>query len=302
MTPPAWRAIQTVAVNELADALRSRRILVMILLYLAGSVTATLFFLHFLHGIETQLVDSLGLSATAKTGGVTATLWKSNQFRQMLTHLIGDRELAETLLAIPPLALFYAWLSFTFSPVLVMLTSATRISEEISSGSIRYLGFRCQRLHWVAGKFAGQALQLMLALLLSGTGAWLAGLFRMQSFEPAATAGAMLVFSLKAWLYALAFLGLATGISQLCGAPNLALSLGFVAMVVISILAATSSHFAGDGVRRLWDVVNALTPQAHRLDLWHTHWGRVVPAAIFLVTLSLAYLLAGFARFARRDL
>lgn len=302
MSATALHTILTVAGNELVDSIRSRRVLITILLYLAGSVAATLIFLHTLQGIEKQMIESLGLSATAKTGGVTATLWKSDSFRRLLTDLIGDRDLALSLLNIPPLALFYAWLSFSFAPLLIMLTSATRISEEISSGSIRYLCFRASRLHWIAGKFTGQALQLLVALLLSAIGAWVTGLVRMQSFEPLATATAMLVFTFKVWIYALVFLGLATAISQWCATPNLALTMGFLALIVLAILSPVSTHYAGDGVRRLWDIVNVLTPQSHRLDLWRDSATRVVPAAIFLVTLTVAYLLAGYARFARRDL
>ena len=302
MIHPALRTVMTVAANELSDSIRSRRVLVMILLYLAGSVTATLIFLYALHGIEHQLVETLGLTATAKTGGVTATLWKSASFRSMLTGLIGDATLAERLLTIPPLGLFYAWISFTFAPTLVILTSATRVSEEISSGSIRYVTFRASRLQWLLGKFAGQAVQLLAALLLSALGAWLTGLFRMQSFEPLATALAMLVFSVKAWIYALTFLGLATAISQLCAAPNLALAMGFLALIALAILSGVSEHLAGDGWSRLWDIVNVLTPQAHRLDLWWNSWSRVVPAVIFLLALSMGYLFAGYARFSRRDL
>ena len=203
MIPATLRAVLVVAGNELADSIRSRRVLVMVFLYLAGSVAATAIFLHVLHGLENQLVEGLGLSSSAKTGGVTSTLWKSSTFRQMLISLIGDKDLAQRLLSIPPLGLFYAWLSFAFAPVLVMLTSATRVSEEISIGSIRYVSFRVSRLQWILGKFAGQSLQLLGALLLSALGAWLTGLCRMHSFEPLETASAMLVFSFKAWILSL---------------------------------------------------------------------------------------------------
>lgn len=302
MIPSPLRSVVTIAGNEWADSLRSRRVLVMILLYVAGAVTATLVFLSLLKGIEKQLVETLGLTASATTGGVTATLWKSNNFRMMLIHLIGDRDLAVTLLDIPPLGLFYAWLSFTFAPVLVMLTSSSRIAEEISTGSIRYIGFRCSRLHWIIGKFTGQALQLLAALLLSAAGAWLTGLFRMHSFEPLATLVSMLVFTMKAWLYALAYLGLATAISQLFTSPNVALSMGFLTLITVSILSSMSEHFAGDGVRRLWDILNVLTPQSHRMDLWRTEASRILPAALFILALAWAYLFAGYSRFSRRNL
>jgi len=274
------KTICTLAGHELADSVRSRRVIVMMLLYLIGAMAGTALFISALQKIEGQLVQSLGLAAPNNTGSVTATLWKSDSFREILVHLVGDRALANHLLAVPPLALFYGWLSFAFCPVLVMLTSSTRVAEEI----------------------AGQAVQIFGALLLSALGAWLVGFFRMHSFEPLATAGYMLLFALKAWIYALPFLGLALGISQLCRAPNLALVFGFMALVGVAALNRISEWQAGDGWRRIWDLVNDLTPGGHKLNLWWGDAAHLVPAVVFLLVLAAVYLLASYARFARRDL
>jgi ABC-type transport system involved in multi-copper enzyme maturation permease subunit len=293
-----WR----VARNELTDSFRSRRVLVVGLLYLAGSAAATLLFLHFIQGIERQLAESMGVVVSDKAGSVTATLWKSEAFRRLLTGLIGDKELARTLLAVPPLGLFYGWLSFAFVPVLVMLTASTRISEEVSSGSVRFVLFRVSRLEWCLGKYAGQSLQLFAALLLSAVAAWLVGLCRMHFFEAVPTALAMLLFACKAWIYAMAFLGLAMAVSQWCAVPNLAMVFGFMCWIALAILTAVSSHYAGAGWHRLWDVVNALTPGGHRMDLWWGAAAHAVPATIYLLALSFVYLLSGYAAFSRRDL
>lgn len=298
----APRTIAIIASNELADSARSRRVMVMILLYVAGAMAGTALFISVLQKIEGQLVTTLGLTAPKDAGGVTATLWKSHAFRDMLTHLVGDRQLAQSLLAVPPLALFYGWLSFAFTPALVMLTSSTRIAEEISTGSVRFVMFRAARSHWCVGKFAGQALQILGALLLSAAGAWVIGRFRMNSFEPVATAQYMLLFAVKAWVYALPFLGLALGISQLFASPNLALAFGFLSLVAVSVLSHLSGWLAGEGWRRIWDVVNALTPGGHRQNLWWGDASHLVPAIVFLLALGVLYLIAGYARFARRDL
>lgn len=276
--------------------------MVMVLLYLVGAMGATALFITFLQSVEGQLVSSLGLPVPKSAGGVTATLWRSNMFREMLTRLIGDRGLAESLLAVPPLALFYGWLSCAFTPALVMLTSSTRIAEEIASGSVRYVMFRAGRAPWCVGKFAGQAVQVLGALLLSAAGAWLVGYFRMKSFEPLPTAQYMVWFAFKAWIYAMPFLGLALGISQLCSVPNLALVFGFLSLVAVQVLSGVSSWLTGTGWRRIWDIVNVLTPGGHRTDLWWNDPEHLLPAAVFLLTLTAAYLLAGYARFARRDL
>lgn len=294
--------IWCVARHELADSYRSRRVIVMGLLYLAGSVVATAIFIALLQKMEVHLAKGLGLAISEKAGSVTATLWKSESFRQMMTALVGDEALTRSLLGIPPLGLFYGWLAFAFTPVLVMLTSSTRISEEVWSGSARFVLFRISRLHWCLGKFAGQTIQLMVALLLSAVGAWVTGLFRMNAFEPLATALAMLVFAGKAWLFSLAFLGLATAISQLCAGPNLAMAMGLLTLIGMGTLSRVSEAFAGEGWRRGWDLLNALTPGAHRLNLWWGDIAHAVPSFVFLLALSIAYLLAGFAWFSRRDL
>ena len=63
-----------------------------------------------------------------------------------------------------------------------------------------------------------------------------------------------------------------------------------------------SAWLAGDGWRRIWDVVNVLTPGGHRQALWWNDAAHVVPATAFLLTLAAMYMLAGYARFAGRDL
>lgn len=302
MPPPTLQTLWTLIRHELEDSVRSRRVIVLGLLYVAGSVAGALLFVTVLHKVERQVAESLGVTVAAGTGSVTATLWKSVGFRHLLTSLAGSESLAVSLLRYPPLALFYGWLSFTFTPALVMLTSSARIAEEVWSGSARFVLFRVSRLHWCLGKFAGQALQLLGALLLSAAGAWVVGWLRMKSFEPSATAWAMLLFTVRAWVYSLAFLGVALAVSQWCAAPNLALTLGFLAMIALEIVSGIAGHFAGEGWRRAWDVVQALTPGGHGIDLWWGDLAHLVPAGVFLGALAFAYFAAGYARFVRRDL
>ncbi len=295
-------SIGIVARHELTDSVRSMRALVMIVLYLAGSIAATWGFLIILREYESILQQQIGLKPSGTTGGVTAALWKSQSFRDLLTSLVKDQELAKSLLNIPPLGLFYGWLSFAFAPIFVMLASASRISEEVSSGSARFVLFRSSRFSWIMGKFLGQAGLLMLALLMSAAGAWCVGWYRMAYFEPWLTAQAMFLFALKAWIYALAFLGVATAISQLCSSPNLAQALGYVALIAMSALNAAASYFSGSGWRRACDLVEMLLPQGHRLDLWRPDMAHMVSAGVFLLALSFAYLSVGYAFFSRKNL
>lgn len=296
------RDVVVVAVQELADALRSRRALVVLLLFLLGAVAGTLASIKFIHTIEKSLSGMLGLEAGSGTGGTTATLWKNQWFRRTVTDMVDDKTLAEALLDVPPLSLFYMVIAFFFTPMLVTLTAAPRLAEEIWSGSARFVLFRTTRLAWCTGKFGGQALLLLAALLASVPAAWLCGLLRMTDYPAWATAAAMTTFAIKAWLYGLAFLGLASGVSLLFRSPGLATAGGLIALMGVTAAFHVARHYAGPGWRRLLDLVPPLTPRAHYYDLLRPDFVHSSTAALYLLLLGLGYLALGYGRLARRDL
>ena len=296
------RDILIVAGQELADSIRSRRALVVLLLFLGGAAAGSLLSIKFIESIEKGLNAAMGLDASGRTGDVTATVWKNPAFRHTVTEMIGDRDLAESLLNVPPLSLFYCAIAFFFTPMLVALTSSARMTEEIWSGSARFVLFRTTRLAWCLGKYGGQALQLLVAFLLSVPVAWLCGYFRLASFDGAATLLAMLIFTFKAWIYSLSFLGIVSGLSLWCRNPGIATALGLFSLIVFSAVYYTAKHFAGEGWRRSLDLVQLLTPRAHYFDLLRPDLAHAVTATVFIVALSLGYLLLGHLRLSRRDL
>lgn len=297
-----WRNVGVVARQELADTLQSRRAVVILVLYLAGAMLACHGFISALHRLETQISETLRLAPSSEPGVVLDALWKSRQFRDMVTHLIGDKAVAMQVLMMPPVALVYGWLAFTFTPLLIMFTASSRIAEEVGSGAARFTMMRTSRLSWCLGKFLGQALLLVLALMLSVIGAWSMARFRLSGFDGLATASAMMLLGAKAWLYGLAFIGLALAVSQVTMQAYLAMAVGFGVWIASSFLAIGAQYWGGDGWRRLWTLGGLLVPQGHRLDLWRTDLPHVLPAAFFLVALAFVYLGSGHLRFARRDL
>lgn len=290
-----------VARQEWSDAVRTRRVWILLLLYVAGSVLACLLFVHVLHRIEAQLLESLGLTASAEPGSATHTLWNSSHFRHIMSRLVGDRDLANQLLDVPPLSLFYGWLSLTFTPLLVMLVSAPRIAEEVSTASVRYVLFRTGRATWCTGKAAGQAAMLLCALVLSAAAAWGVGMVRMAAFDAGGNAAAMLTLGLKAWVYGLAYLGLALGASQWTRSPVIATGLGLAAMLGLAVVYTAADHWRGPGWFRVLDIVYSLTPQSRKLGLWHPDPAQLVPSLVLLPVLGFLFFAAGFARFGRRD-
>lgn len=286
---------------ELADAVRSRRAAVVLLLYLAAALLSTNAFVSMIQKLEVQLSDLLQLG-TNTPGALADALWKSARFRQMIGSLIGDRDVAQSLMGMPPIALLYGFLAFFYTPFFVLLTATPRVAGDVWSGSARFVLFRTSRAAWVLGKLLGQAALVLLAIALGALGAWCLARFRLEGMDGLAAARGMALMAGKAWIFSLPFLGLALGLSQLVRSPNTANALGFVAWLGTGILAAMAKHFAGDGLRAGWDLVLMLVPQGYQLDLWRLDPASIATATVSLLALGAAYTAAGFAVFSRRDL
>jgi hypothetical protein len=220
----------------------------------------------------------------------------------MVNHLVGDPAVAREFLDTPVVALFYGWLAFVFTPLLVLLSASGRVSEEVASGAARFVLVRTRRQAWCLGLFLGQALQVIVPLLLSAVGAWCVARFRLAGMDGGETLRVMVVYAWKVWVYALPFVGLALAISQTTRSPPLAMTVGFIAWVALSILALAADHFAGGGLRQVWQLVQVLIPMEHRLGIWRSDPSRVLSASAFLVALAFTYLSAGYAFLRRKDL
>ena len=168
--------------------------------------------------------------------------------------------------------------------------------------SSRFVLFRTTRGIWCCGKFAGQAVLLLVALLLSGLAAWVVGVIRMATFASLDTGVKILIFSLKAWVYSLSYLGLALGVSQMTRSPTIATSIGLIGISALAVVAHVSDHWRGSGWFRLLDITSTLTPRGNNMLLWHQDAVHLVPGIVLLTALGLFYFSAGYFVFARRDL
>ena len=120
------RSILLVTWFDLRESLRSRQAMALLIIYLLGSMAATGLFVALLSEIENALASSLSVSQTDRPGAMTEVLMESEEMLDIASGLIGDRELAAELVSIPPIALFYGWLSLTFVPLL------EKIQDQIS--------------------------------------------------------------------------------------------------------------------------------------------------------------------------
>lgn len=291
-----------VAGQELGESLRTKRALLMLVLFSGMTVFFTFLVTKLVITIEEGMLDTLHLSPGA-SGTTTSVLWNHEFFRHIVRRLAdGDSEVAQMLLSYTPFGIFYGFLMIHMAPWLVALTSSARITEEIWGGGARFVLCRTTRFAWTVGKFIGQALQLLLALVLTAAAAWLTCWFRLDSFEGALTLRDMVIFAPKAWLYGLAFLGLVSGISMYCKTPGIANVLGIVGFLAATALYYISKHNAGDGWRQIFDAIQIVLPHHHYFNLMYPDWEHTLPSALFLFALGLGYLLIGYARLARKDL
>ena len=283
-----WRIVQT-ALCEWENALRSRRALVLLLLYLAAAVLCMNGTISLLGRMESELVRVLRLPDAGQSGIVSETLWKSKSFRNMIAAGVDNRLVFADISQRHPVELLYAWFAFFCAPILVVLVSGTRVAEDLRTGVARYMLVRTSRLEWSFGKYIGQSLMIACALAVSAAGAWCVTLCRL----PAATAARlflpMLGWGVSAWFYSLAWLGLALGLSHLTRSSMRATAFGILGVGACEVL----SYFFPEA--------EVFLPSGARLGLWRTSFIPQAVAVFHLATLGLVYLTIGAAVFNRRD-
>jgi ABC-type transport system involved in multi-copper enzyme maturation permease subunit len=290
------------AVHEWRDALRSKRAIVVLLVYLGGSLTLCNFFVSFVKKIEDSALAGLGVAANSGAGAVTQTIWETRFFRGILKSVAGDDYLADHLVTVEPLAVFYFWITNLFAPIILMLIAPTRVSEELSTGSSRFVLFRSSLGSWVLGKYFGQLFLLLPAMLVSGLGAWVIAWVRLDNFDGAGIAADLLQYSLLMLCYLSALLGAATGFSQMTRSSNLATSFGFLFLILTSALYGASLYFRNEEKWvPFWRIVSWLLPQGHRKDLLYPDLSHLLSAGVILFCLGIAYMLPGYRLLSRRD-
>lgn len=296
------RQIWRVACHEWFDALRSRRALVVLLLYMAAAVCNMHWSINLLHKLETELVTLLQLPPSDRAGVVSTTLWKSKPFQRIMKQMAQNDGVLKDITGKHPVELIYAWFAFFYTPLLVVLVAGNRIAEDIGSGAVRYVIFRTSRVSWTLGKFIGQTLMIGLALLLSGAGAYAVAKYRLMGSGTPDFFMNIVQWSVRAWIFSIPYLGLAMGLSHLTRSASKATVMGIIAITACFVSSLLIRHFTTDiGWRAYLPYLGALIPDAHKMHLWRNAAAPLVTGATYLITLGFCYLLAGYAVFRKRD-
>lgn len=298
------RRLFQAAASELLSAVRSRRAIVVLVLYFAVSLLCMNVAISVLGKVEVHVSEALQVetSDTGRTGAASASLWRSRKFQHIVRGSISDAQLYDEIKDRHPAELLYAAITFFFIPLVTILVGANRIADDLRSGAVRYMITRVTRLEWSLGKYFGMALLLLLGLALGALGAWAVALARLGGADILLLLPAMLVWALKAWFLSLAWLGFAMCFSHMFRSGAAATATAIGAMIGSYLLSGVLSFCAGRGVLPgLFETIDLLHPASWKEGLWRTSLAPFGASAAFLAMLGFFYHMLGYATFARRD-
>ena len=294
--------VARVAVTEWGIALRSRRALVVTLLFLAVSCLMMFCTISIFAALEREVVAALRLPPSATTGSVTMALWKSPVFVRVMDHFAGNSLLFADIRGRHPILLAYAMFLFQVVPLLTLLVSASRVADDIRSGTVRYWLARVTRNEWSVGKYLGEAAMLSAAMFAGALAAWGVAVWRFAGWDGAVLLPGILDWTLRACVYAFAWLGLFTGLSHLARSGGKATALSILAMLGAAAWPLMLENLTPEtgvlaGLRHL----DVLVPRTSMPLLWRRAPGALVQGVVQLVALGFLYLSFGAAVFRRRD-
>jgi len=298
----AFERIGRVAVTELAAAVRSRRALVVTLLFVVVAAFVMYGTVSAFAAMEREVLAGLGLPASDAPGSVTTVLWKSKPFMRIVDRLVGDSLVFADIRGRSPVALAYAMFLFQVVPLLTLLVSAPRVAEDMRSGAARYWLVRVTRTEWTLGKFAGEAMLLACAMLVGCLSAWVVVLARLPGTAGVGLLPDLVDWTLRAWMLAFGWLGLFLGVSHVARSGGKATALAILALlgtVAWTPFLRASLPEAGPFASLIR--LDLLVPQAAQAALWRRETGPLVFGIVHLASLSFLYLSLGAAVFCRRD-
>lgn len=296
------------AIHEFKDSIRSRWAVSLMLIYLAICMFMSYQFTGFLADAEVELIKTMGVSEGAKTGAVTSRLWDIGIAKNtMMRTYKGDEKLVEHLMQAHPVVLVFAWFTVILGAMLTLLMSSPRVADELGTRSARFVLYRSDQLSWCLGKYWGQAIVLLPVFLISAFGVWCISAFRLEGFERLKMLSYLLEYGFMSYLYVLAWLGLATCVSQLTKSQFLAVAFAIGGAFKFAIIEGFHEHLLERGTdhtnwRQLVDVLYQFTPMSYRGHLWGPEPFRQIIAGIMLVVLGHLYLALGYFATYRRDI
>lgn len=276
-----------VAGFDLRESLRTRRALVLVLLYVLIASAASYIYVRIVATID---------DTAALAGGDAAAMsaMKDEGYGAMLLFFAGgDATLANHLATYPAMVLIFAWTSLAFLPWFIALTSYDQIAGELHLRTIRYAALRTTRAAYVSGKLLGQAALVAGVAALGMLPVVLIGAIWLPNFAVLATVTALLSTWPITVVCALGFLGVVSLASQLTRTPGTARAAAVGLLLIVWIFSLQSGVYAWLGV---------LSPWYWKPGLYHPGLAERAIAVAGCLALCVGYTALGYLRFRRRDL
>jgi ABC-type transport system involved in multi-copper enzyme maturation permease subunit len=279
-----------VANFDLRESLRTRRALVLVLLYLLIAATASGVYVSVVRAIQ----DTVDAAASAASADQQLDMLKDEGYRSLLLFIAGgDQPLANHLATYPAMVLIFAWVSLAFLPWFIALTSYDQIAGDLHLRTIRYAALRTTRAAYVAGKLAAQAVVVAGVAALGMLPVIVIGAIYLPGFDLLATVASLISTLPITLVCALGFLGIVSLASQLCRSPGTARAAAMGLLLLVFVLASQDV---------IGPFFSLFSPWHWKPGLFHPDIPTRLLSAAACLGLCLGYTALGYLRFRRRDL
>jgi ABC-type transport system involved in multi-copper enzyme maturation permease subunit len=299
------RDVRLIAGFELGESLRTRLLMVMVLLFVGGGALGAWGFSKLVSQIEQKTAQVTGADPAERPGTTLKRARDAGSYRELVGFFVADKERADYFAALPPIVVFFGWSALLFTPWLILITAPETIASEVATRSIRYAALRTGRLEFALGKMAGQALILAGVTALSALAFFVVAATTMAGFEAGATLTGLAATWPRVFCYNLAFLGWAMLASMITASANLARVVaiaGSIGLAIVAALAGANFIRTNVVITAAADVVRFLTPFQHREVLAYPHGAGFWVALGACVGLAALYFAVGYWFLRRRDL
>jgi hypothetical protein len=285
---------------EVLRAIRTWRVLALIIALLAVTLMQTWAFISIIRELESTLADTLGVATTSRPGMMMDQLRQNDEVISILAGMVGSKATVRELLHLPLLAIWELGFGMGVLPLIAAGASAESVAIDVGTRAIRFEALRTGRAEIVAGRFLGQVLLMAIALAVSLAGSWALGLVGMVGHTPWGLAAGMVWVFPRLLVWCVPFIGLGVFTSQLTASPAWARALAIVLLGVTYVIAGVRL-MVGQPWATVGDALAPLLPQTWSADLFQPGFGWLISACC-CVGLGVAYAAVGSVRFLRRDL
>jgi len=296
-----WRDAWLIAGFDLRESIRTRRALVLALLYLlVASITSYIYVevVRLAQEVTTEAIGQLDNAANQAAAVAAAGAAQGAGYTGLLYVLAGgDQLIAGHLATYPPMVLVFAWFSLGALPWLIALTSYDLVAGDLHLRTVRFVALRTSRGAFVLGKLLSQVLLVALIAGLGMVPVLIIGSAYLPRFD---VLGSFLAL-LRAWpilaLFAFAVLGPVACASQLVRGPGAARALATFFLFVLWIVGVWALFTPAPFSLLRW-----LTPFAYKTAFFHPDLLHRLANTAGCIALCAGYTWIGFQVFRRRDL